>query len=199
MNLQSISVVVAILVVIGFVIQNKMLKGGFKCQNLFDLIVPGKKQTIWTAENLHGYENLCLTGTKPIGSPGTAPVYRQWENREAHWQVEYGPENVDVNMDRVQKYTSDLTNSAASYKPLTKIDDRFYHNPERFCKSKPNDHPCPNSWIKDPQNFSGTLSYHSDNMCDAPITALNEPDFRHRPEFCVKDETYAQDIITRII
>lgn len=187
-------VLLVVIAILAFIVaRNRMLKGGFKCQNLFDLIVPGKLKTLWSAENLHGYENLCLTGITPIGSPGTAPVYNQWKNREAHWQVEYAQENVEVDMKRVKKNTSSLTDSAASYEPLTKIDDRFYHNPERFCRSKPNAHPCPNSWIKGAEDFSGTLSYHSDNMCvpEHPVPALNEPDFRHRAEFCVKDSSFA--------
>ena len=184
-----------IILIIAVVLLSAVMKGGkipitFRCQSDCDINVPGNNKDF---SSYSPFKNLCLTD-RPIGNPGTQSTFRQWKNREDHWQVEYAPENVNVNLDKVKKSTSTLTDSAATYSPLINApEDKFFHNPARYCRSKPNHHPCPNSWIKGAEKFPHTLSYHSDNMCEPPhpIPALNEPDFRHRPEFCVKDENFS--------
>lgn len=156
---------------------------------------PGPEPNSTAFNNLASFEHQCLT-KRPVGSIGTVNMNNYWLNREKHWQTEYSEERLATNMDRVQGNVGELTETAARMPTPEKghtIDSKFYHNPPDFCRANPNEHPCPNSWIKDAGEFPATLSQQTDKLRNPPpIPALVDGIFRMRPEFSVVDEDFQE-------
>lgn len=116
----------------------------------------------WSALNLHGYTNTCLTD-KPYGFPSHSNMYNYWRDRPKAWAVEYSKERVrgDINTVRSNQQPLTLNGSAPATTVSSSVDPKYYHNPNDYCKKNPSNYPCPNHWRNGPHvrtHVSGDMS-----------------------------------------
>ena len=103
--------------------------------------VPGNMSKIWTAEELHGFENTELT-QKTYGFPEHQALFKNWNTRENDWKVEYADKKPPRPFKPTEYTQGRLTNA------ISNVSDKYYHNPAGYCNSYPEQYPCPNNWIK---------------------------------------------------
>ncbi len=108
--------------------------------------VPGNKDPIWPAENLHFFDGTDIV-PKLCGPGITAGVLNNWKNVEQNWQEEYSANRLNTDMSRVRPVS--YSGLRASAKQVG-INPKYFHNPAGFCKVNPESPPCPNNWIDGP-------------------------------------------------
>ncbi len=139
---------------------------------------------------LHKYTNGCLT-TKPYGFPGTSNMNKYWSDRVKTWAIEYSPERIRGDINKVRSYDPHTMESSAQVLE-TSSDTGYYHNPELYCKEHPDSPRCPNYWLaKEPgfQTYQGNKVYNSPDMS---MPSMIAGDFGHIKDTDIDDNYHTR-------
>jgi len=166
----------SIVIVIVIVIVLWILTGateGFGARLGLGLGLPG-----WSALDLHGYTNECLTD-KPYGFPSHQSTYLYWKDRPKSWAVEYSEERVRGDINKVrsnqEKDTILLGSQPAPVQGQGRgVDAKYYHNADGYCKQNPDHYPCPNHWRGGPH-----VRTHISGDMTKPVPGLLAGHFGH--------------------
>jgi hypothetical protein len=135
-------------------------------------VLPG-----WSALDLHGYTNNCLTKT-PYGFPSHQGIYQYWKDRPKSWATEYSEERVRGNIDNVRsseaQNTAHLGSEHAPAPAQNGPDPRYYHSGDNYCKENPNKYPCPNNWAE-----NGHVRTHISGDMSKPVPGMIQGVYGH--------------------